>query len=153
MKEPAIVSDTQAAPIALPPQQSLLGSTALLVARILIVALFLPAGIGKITGFAGAVGYAASAGLPMPQIAVGAAVVIELLLPVFVILGFQTRVSALVLAIFTVVATWYFHPFWTFEGAARVQQALQFYKNLSVVGGLLLLTAFGPGRFAAMPRQ
>jgi putative oxidoreductase len=147
------VSETQTANVTLPPLPGLATSLALLLARILIVALFLPAGIGKITGFAGAVQYAAAAGLPMPQVAVVVAIILELALPVFVIAGFQTRISALVLLVFTLVATWYFHAFWTFEGPQRVQQALAFYKNLSVIGGLLLLGTLGPGRFAIAPRQ
>lgn len=119
-----------------------------LVARLLFVALFLPAGLSKLTGFEGITGYIASVGLPLPQVAAALAIVVEIVGSVALIAGFQTRIAAAVLALFTLVATVTFHAFW---GAAPEQayvQQLMFFKNIAVVGGLLLLVANGAGAFS-----
>jgi putative oxidoreductase len=119
-----------------------------LVARLLFVALFLPAGLSKLTGFEGITGYIASVGLPMPQVGAALAIVVEIAGSVALIVGFQTRIVAAVLALFTLVATMIFHAFW---GAAPEQayvQQLMFFKNIAVVGGLLLLVANGAGAFS-----
>ena len=72
-----------------------------LIGRLLIVALFLPAGIAKLTGFEGTVGYIASVGLPLPAAAAAAAVVVEIVGSLALVAGFYTRIAALVLAVFT----------------------------------------------------
>jgi putative oxidoreductase len=113
--------------------------------RLLVAALFLPAGLSKLGGFEGIVGYIASAGLPLPQVGAALAIVVEIVGSVALIVGFQTRIAAAVLALFTLVATVIFHAFW---GAAPEQayvQQLMFFKNIAVVGGLLLLVSTGAG--------
>ena len=82
-----------------------------LLGRVLIALLFLPAGIQKITGFAGTVGYAAGAGMPMPQVAVAIGLVIEIVGGLAILLGWQTRWAALILGFFTLVASFFFHNF------------------------------------------
>ena len=74
-----------------------------LVGRVLLAVLFLPAGISKISGFAGTVGYIASKGVPMPEIAAIIAIIIEVVGAVALIIGFKTRWAALALAVFTLV--------------------------------------------------
>jgi putative oxidoreductase len=69
-----------------------------LIGRLALAALFLPAGIGKITAFEGTVGYIASVGLPMATLGALLAVVIETVGGVALIVGFKTRIVALVLA-------------------------------------------------------
>jgi putative oxidoreductase len=81
-----------------------------LVGRILIAYLFIPAGIGKLMGFAGTVGYVASSGLPLPQVGAAIAIVVELGIGIAFLLGFKTRISAIVLAVFTVQVL--FSHFW-----------------------------------------
>ena len=116
-----------------------------LIGRILFVALFLPAGIGKLTGFAGTVGYISSIGLPLPTLGAALALIVEIVGSLALLVGFQTRIAALVLAVFTLVASIFFHAYW----AAAPDQAfivqLLFFKNLAVVGGLLVLAAQGAG--------
>ena len=73
--------------------------------RLLVAALFLPAGLSKLGGFEGIVGYIASAGLPLPQVGAALAIVVEIVGSVALIVGFQTRIAAAVLALFTLVAT------------------------------------------------
>jgi putative oxidoreductase len=116
-----------------------------LAGRLLLALLFLPAGISKIGGFAGTVGYIASKGLPMPTAGAAIAVLVEVLGGLALIAGFGTRVAALVLAMFTLVATVFFHAYWAVPAEMQMVQQLMFFKNIAVVGGLLVLAAFGAG--------
>lgn len=114
-----------------------------LIGRALIALLFIPAGYGKIAGFAGVSGYIASKGVPMPEVAAAIAVAAELGLGLLLLVGFQTRWAALLLAIFTAVITFIFHAFW-----ADPAQSQAFFKNIAVVGGLLTITAWGAGAWS-----
>jgi putative oxidoreductase len=116
-----------------------------LVGRLLLALLFLPAGISKIGGFAGTVGYIGSKGLPMPELGAVIAIVVEVLGSLALIAGFGTRAAALVLAVFTLVATVVFHAYWAVPAEMQMVQQLMFFKNIAVVGGLLVLAAFGAG--------
>ena len=82
-----------------------------LAGRLLLAWLFLPAGLGKLTGFAGTVGYISSVGLPMPQAAAALAIVVEIVGSLALIAGYRTRVVAIVLAVFTLLASFFFHNF------------------------------------------
>lgn len=124
-----------------------------LVGRLLLAALFLPAGLSKISGFEGTVGYIASAGLPMPQWAAIVAIAVEVIAPIALILGWGTRWAALALALFTLVATLGFHNFWAMPAEQVMMQQLMFFKNIGVVGGLLVLAAFGAGAFSVDARR
>lgn len=116
-----------------------------LAARLLFVALFLPAGWGKIGGFEGTVGYIASVGLPFATLGAIIAIVIEIVAPLALLVGFKTRIAAVVLAVFTLVATVIFHAYWAMPAEQQFVQQLMFFKNLGVVGGLLALAASGAG--------
>jgi putative oxidoreductase len=119
-----------------------------LVGRLLMALLFLPAGLSKISGFAGTVGYIASKGMPMPTAAAVVAIIVEVVAPLALIAGFGTRWAALVLAGFTVVATFVFHNFWAMPTEQVMMQQLMFFKNIAVVGGLLTLAAHGAGAWS-----
>lgn len=119
-----------------------------LVGRLLLALLFLPAGIGKITGFAGAAGYIGSVGLPMPELGAALAIVVEVGGSLALIAGFGTRLAALALAAFTLVATFVFHNYWGVPADQAMMQQLMFYKNIAVVGGLLVLAAHGAGAWS-----
>ena len=116
-----------------------------LAARILLAALFVPAGISKIAGFAGTVGYIGSVGLPLPAVGAVLAILAEAGGGIALLLGFQTRIAALVLALFTLAAGVFFHAFWAAAPEAAQMQQIMFMKNIAIAGGLLMLTAFGPG--------
>ena len=119
-----------------------------LVGRLLLAMLFLPAGIGKLTGFAGTVGYIASVGLPMPSMAAAIALIIEIVGSVALITGFGTRIAALILAVFTLVASFFFHAYWAVPADQQLVTQLLFMKNIAVVGGLLTLAAWGAGAWS-----
>ncbi len=124
-----------------------------LLSRLLLATLFLPAGIGKITGFAGTVGYIASVGLPMPTVAAAVAMAVEVLGGLALIVGFGTRWAALALALFTLGASFFFHNYWAMPAEQQMMQQLMFMKNIGVTGGLLALAAFGAGAFSLDARR
>jgi len=124
-----------------------------LIGRILLAILFVPAGFGKIAGFAGAVGYATAMGLPMAQVGVAIALVIELFGGLALLIGYRTRIAALLLALFTLVASFYFHAFWSLPAEQQMMQQLMFFKNIAITGGLLAFAAFGAGAFSLDARS
>ena len=124
-----------------------------LIGRLLLALLFLPAGISKIGGFAGTVGYIGSKGLPMAEVGAVIAILVEVGGALALIAGFGTRFAALALAAFTLVATFFFHNFWGVPVDQAMMQQLMFYKNIAVVGGLLLLAAHGAGAWSLDARR
>jgi putative oxidoreductase len=123
-------------------------AAAALVGRILLALIFITSGFSKITGFEGAVGYIASKGLPLPQIGAIIAIVVELGGGLMLAIGFKARWAALALAIFTLVAAILFHNYWAADAAQKMAQQINFWKNISITGGMLLAFAFGPGRYS-----
>ena len=124
-----------------------------LIGRILIALLFVPSGWGKIAGFAGTAGYIASKGIPLPEVCAAIAVAAELGLGLLLLVGWQTRWAALLLAIFTAVITPIFHNYWGVPEAQVYMQKLNFFKNYAIVGGLLAFAAFGGGAFSLDGRK
>ena len=116
-----------------------------LAARVLLALLFVPAGFSKIAGFAGTAGYIASVGLPLPEVGAVIAIVVELGFGLALIAGFQTRIVALVMAVFTVATALFFHKYWAVAPEAVMVNQIMFMKNIAIAGGLLALVAFGPG--------
>jgi putative oxidoreductase len=121
--------------------------------RFLIAALFLISGLGKIAAPAMTQGYIASAGLPFPLLAYLVAIVIEVGGGILLILGYQGRIVASVMAAYTVTAALSFH-----RDFADPNAMAHFLKNISITGGLLQIVAFGAGnlsidnRLAKSPR-
>jgi putative oxidoreductase len=124
-----------------------------LAARLLLAALFLPAGLSKLFGFTGTVGYIASEGLPLPTLGAVLAVALEVLGGLALIAGYQTRWAALLMALFTVVAGVFFHNFWAAPAEAMQMQQIMFMKNLSIAGGLLALSVLGAGAWSLDARR
>ena len=124
-----------------------------LIGRVLIAALFIPAGISKIGGFEGTVGYIASVGLPLATLGAIVAILVEVVAGAALLAGYRTKQAALVLALFTLVATVVFHNFWAMPADQAFMQQLMFMKNIAVVGGLLVVAAFGGGAWAIQREQ
>jgi putative oxidoreductase len=127
------------------------GNAELLVGRILIAALFLPAGIEKIIGWPGIVHYIAHDGGPVPLLAGIVAVVCEVLVTALVLLGLWVRPLALIMAVYTLGTALIAHRYWQIHGPASMGAEINFYKNLAIAGGLLALSAAGSGRLALRP--
>ncbi len=124
-----------------------------LVGRLALAALFLPAGLGKISGFEGTVGYINSVGLPLASLAAVVAIVVEVAGALALIAGFQVRLASLALAVFTAVATVFFHAFWAVPADQAFVQQLMFFKNIAVVGGLLVLASQAPAGWTLDARR
>jgi putative oxidoreductase len=124
-----------------------------LVGRLALAALFLPAGLSKITGFEGTVGYIGSVGLPLASLGAVVAIVVEVVGAAALIAGFQVRLAALALAVFTAVATVFFHAFWAVPADQAFVQQLMFFKNVGVIGGLLVLASQAPAGWTLDARR
>ncbi len=124
-----------------------------LIARVLLVAIFLQSGYGKIGGFAGTASYIAAHGLPLPELGAVIAIAVELGAGLLVLIGWKARWAGLIVAIFTVVAGIFFHAYWAdADAAARMGNYINFWKNISIAGGFLMVFAFGPGRYSVERR-
>jgi putative oxidoreductase len=98
------------------------------------------------------VGYFAHIDLPMPTTATLIAIVMEFFAGLAIVLGILTRPIALLLAPYTIATGFPGHPYWAMTGAEQAGAVINFYKNISIVGGLLLLYESGPGKFAVDAR-
>jgi putative oxidoreductase len=121
---------------------------AALLARILLAAIFILSGWGKIAGFEGTAGYIASKGLPMPQVLAALTIVVELGGGLLLLVGWKARWAALAIAVFTLLAAFLFHNYWAASADQRMGEYLSFWKNLAIAGGMFAIFAFGPGRYS-----
>lgn len=121
----------------------------LLAARILMMLLFVIFGWEKLTGFGATVGYFTQIGVPLPTIATFIAVVMEFFVGLALVAGLLTRPLALLMALYTLGTALLGHHFWTLTGMARMENEINFFKNLSIIGGLFLLYLTGAGKYSA----
>ena len=119
-----------------------------LIGRIAVAILFVTSGWGKMMDFGGTAGFIASNGIPLPQVATAITIVVELGLGLAIALGWQTRSAAAVIALWLIPTTFIFHNFWSAPAAEVMMQQINFMKNVSIFGAMLLLVAFGPGRYS-----
>jgi putative oxidoreductase len=119
-----------------------------LAGRILLALIFVIAGYGKITGFDGTVGYIASKGLPLPQLAAIGAIFVELGGGIMLIVGWKARWAAAAMLVFTAIAAIIFHNFWAAAADQAQDQTIHFMKNLAMMGGLLYVVVHGSGPFS-----
>jgi putative oxidoreductase len=117
-------------------------------ARILLAALFLWSGLGKITGWSNAEGYMTAMHMPMVPVFLALALVLELAGGLAVLVGFKTRIFALFLALYLVPTTLIFHRFWSATPDMALMQTINFMKNAAIMGGLLMTARFGAGEFS-----
>ena len=118
-----------------------------LVGRVLLAAIFIISGFAKISGFEGTAGYMGSKGLPMPQVLLAITIVIELGGGLMIAAGFKARWAALVFFLWLIPVTFVFHKFWGIDAAQVQNQMNHFLKNVSIMGAMLLLFAYGPGAY------
>ena len=118
----------------------------LLAGRVSLGWIFMQSGFRKIFDMAAVAQSYPARGLP--EFMAYIATPLELVVGAFLIIGFATRYSALVMLIFTIVASFSSHAFWTYPEAQRAMQHTHFWKNMSIKGGFLLLFVTGAGRYS-----
>jgi putative oxidoreductase len=121
---------------------------AILAARILLALLFIIFGWKKLTGFSGTVIYMAATGAPVPVLSAAIAVVMEFFVGLAILLGIATRPLALLLLLYTLATAIIGHHYWTMTGMGQFEAMINFYKNVSIMGGLLLLYVTGAGKYS-----
>jgi putative oxidoreductase len=112
-------------------------------ARLLLAAIFLIAGLGKLAAIEGTAGYIASVGLPFATALTYATIALEVVGAALLIAGYKTRAAANALGLFSILAGVIFHA-----DLADQMQFTSFLKNLAIAGGMFQLAAFGPGRLS-----
>lgn len=114
--------------------------------RFLISMIFLMSAVGnKIPNFATTAEHMAAEGIPMAPFMLIGAIFFLIAGSLSVMLGFRVRIGANLLLVFLILATFFFHDFWTMEGLEAQLQMVQFMKNLSMMGAMLFLIANGAG--------
>jgi putative oxidoreductase len=119
-----------------------------LIARVLVILEFLVAVNGKITGWSGQAGYMASKGMSFITPLLAAALAIELIGSLLVIVGFRTRAAAAVMFVYLGIVSVRLHAFWMQSGMAAAQNETHFFKNLGMMGGLLMIAVYGAGAWS-----
>ena len=122
--------------------------TTALIGRILIAAIFVVSGLAKLVNTDQTAEHMAGVGIPAPHFLAVVAGLVEILGALAIGLGFLTRVGALALIAFMIPATLLFHNFWVYDGAEQKTQMINFLKNLTTIGGLCMLFAYGAGRYS-----
>jgi putative oxidoreductase len=113
--------------------------------RLLLAGLFLMSGVNKVTNWEGTMTHTKQAGVPMAEVALPVATALEFLGGISVVLGLYARLGGLALLLFLVPVTYYMHAFWNVEPTEQMTQTISFMKNVTIMGGLLLVIAFGAG--------
>lgn len=129
-------------------QNHALNDVAAVVGRLLLAAIFLLSGFGKLANPAGTIGYIASSGLPLPEVAYAAAVFVEVILAAALVLGYRTRLVAAAIGGFTLVTAFAFH-----FNLGDQNQFIHFFKNIAIAGGLLQVVALGGGKLSLDARR
>jgi putative oxidoreductase len=120
----------------------------ILAARLLLATLFLIFGWRKLRDYSGTVSQLVQLGAPMPALAAIVAIFMELPVAFAVAVGAFTRPAALLLALYTLGTALIGHRYWTITGPGQVDSMDSFYKNLSIIGGFLLLSITGAGKYS-----
>jgi putative oxidoreductase len=120
----------------------------ILAARLLLATLFLIFGWRKLTDFSGTVSQMAQLGVPLPVLAAAGATFMELPVAFAVAVGAFTRLAAALMFFYTLGTALIGHRYWTMTGEERVDNMDGFYKNLSIMGGFLLLYLAGAGKYS-----
>jgi putative oxidoreductase len=119
-----------------------------LVGRVAIAAIFLVSGAAKLIDVTGTAAHMTAVGIPFPSTLAMFVGIVEILGALSLALGAMTRVGSLGLILFMIPTTLLFHNFWAYEGTEQRMQLVQFLKNLGLTGGLMMLVAYGPGRYS-----
>lgn len=124
-----------------------------LLGRLMIVYIFATSGLAKVLDWSGNVQYMNTRHLPMIPVLLAIAALVELGGSLALVTGYQARLAAFIMAIYTIVLTLLFHNYWSAPAALAGMQETHFRKNLAIAGGLLVLAWCGPGRWALGNRE
>lgn len=119
-----------------------------LIGRILISAIFILSGLMKLESWSGSAAFLASKHFPLPTAMLAGAVIVELLGGLLVLLGFKARIAAFIIFLYLIPTTLIFHNFWAMQVAMRADNHIHFLKNLAIMGGLLMVASYGPGKLS-----
>jgi len=125
-----------------------LNDAVILAARLCLATLFLIFGWRKLRDYSGTVSQIAQLGGPIPVVAAAVAIFMELPVAFAVAIGAFARPSALLMVLYTLGTAFIGHRYWTMPGAERVDSMDGFYKDLSIMGGFLLLYITGAGKYS-----
>jgi len=120
----------------------------ILAARLLLAALFLIFGWRKLADFSGTISQIAQLGVPTPVLAAAIATFMELPVAFAVAIGAFAHPAALLMFLYTLGTALIGHRFWTLTGTELVDSMDGFFKNLSIMGGFLLLFITGAGKYS-----
>lgn len=120
----------------------------LLLARILLVAVLFVFGWSKLADYPGTVAYMAESGAPMPPISALVAIVVECFGSIAIVLGAWTRPIAVLMALYSLATAFIGHRYWTMTGPDQYANEINFYKNVSIMGGFLVLYVAGAGKYS-----
>ena len=120
----------------------------ILAARLLLATLFLIFGWRKLRDYSGAVSQMVQVHAPMPVLAAAVAVFAELPVALAIAVGAFARPSAVLMFLYTLGTALIGHRYWTTTGVVRVDSMDSFHKNLSIMGGFLLLYITGAGKYS-----
>ena len=120
----------------------------ILAARLFLATLFLIFGWRKLRDYSGTVSQIVQDGVPMPALAAAVAIFMELPVAFAVAVGAFTRLSAVLMVLYTLGTSLIEHRYWTTTGADQLDSMESFYKNLSIIGGFLLLYITGAGKYS-----
>ena len=109
--------------------------------RLLLSAIFLINGIGKIFNYEGTIQYMEN--FDVPAYLIIPAIIVEILFPILLIIGYYTKFSALVLSLFTLALAVIFHT-----DFSNQMQLMSFLKNIAIAGGFLIIFVYGPGKYS-----
>lgn len=125
-----------------------LSNFVVVVGRILIALIFVRAGINKLGSIDATAAEMAKGGIPLSNILVYGAIVMELGVGLLLMVGLFARCAALALFFYTLVLALIFHAYWAAPAAQARMQASFFFGHLSMMGGMLMVVAFGAGAFS-----
>ena len=120
----------------------------LLIARVLLVVLFIKLGIPKLINFEQTIQYMQSLNIPFSTLAAFIAVVMEVVAPIFILIGYYTRPIAIIFAFYTIGSAILGHAYWQVPSELVQSNMINFYKNISIAAGFFLLSLTGPGRYS-----
>lgn len=131
-----------------PKHPEFLKDAGVLISRLLIAAFFIPVGLKRIRDCQASVDYNASLGLPLPEAFTAVAIIVQAGVGTALLLGLQTRLCAAIFIICIAIWSVIYHGFWAMPEEVYARERISFFKNIALMGGMLMLAVHGPGRFS-----